>query len=104
MKDPHLFITSCRDLAEYSILHYSKQVKYNGENTKDAHSLRFVIYHPEIHRTESKTDNLKTIKDTRKIHSIWNTGVEGGARKTKHFMLLQHLYAWDWRVPIQGLC
>ena len=64
MRDPHLFITSCRDLAEYSILHYSKQVKCNGENAKDAHSLRFVIYHPEIYRMESKGKNLKTIKDT----------------------------------------
>ena len=81
MKDPHLFITSFRDLTEYGILHYSKQVKCNGENTKDAHSLRFVIYHPEIHRTEGKTDNLKTIKDTRKIHSIQNTGVSGVLEK-----------------------
>ena len=104
MRDPHLFITSCRDLAEYSILHYSKQVKCNGENAKDAHSLRFVIYHPEIYWMESKGKNLKTIKNTQKIHSIRNTGVEGVLEKLKHFMLLQCLYAWNWRVPIQGLC
>ena len=39
IKDPHRMMTTCQKLAEYSILHYTRQIKCTGEDRKEAHSV-----------------------------------------------------------------
>ena len=60
IKDPHRMMTTCRELAEYSMLHYTRQIKCTGENRKEAHSLIQVFYHETIPRQGSEK-NLKTV-------------------------------------------
>lgn len=76
IKDPHLFLNTCKALGEYSSLHYSKQITCTGNNSKLSHSLTAVFYHEEILPIKYSTD-LKALSCTRKIHSIHHAGKSG---------------------------
>ena len=43
IKDPHLYLTTCKEFVEYAILHYTKQIVCTGDNSKSAHSLTAVF-------------------------------------------------------------
>ena len=71
------------------MLHYTRQIKCTGENKKEAHSLIQVFYHETIPR-QHLTENLRTIRDTRKIHSIQNTGTPGILQKKNMSCFCSH--------------
>ena len=56
-----------------------RNIPCSGDDTgkkNPAHSLMKLFYHESINRTSTPSD-VKTIPDTRKIHSIRNMGTEG---------------------------
>ena len=74
VKAGQVSISSCEDIIEISRSKYEKQQCCTED--QEEHSLRIVFYHPEIPR-EGKLPKLKRVIDTREIHSIRNTGIEG---------------------------
>ena len=71
-------ISSCKEMLECCRKVYDRQGTCT--EVKEEHSLRKVFYHEEIHRKKDKTI-LRRVVDTRKIHSIRNTGTEGVLEK-----------------------
>ena len=71
-------LSTLEEIAEYCSLKFDKQVACIAE--KISHSLKKVFLHKEI--TRDKTlPKLKRVIDTRKLHSIRNTGHEGVLEK-----------------------
>ena len=81
-------LTTLEEIAEYCALKFDKQIACTDE--KPSHSLKKVFLHKEITRDKS-LPKLKRVIDTRKLHSIRNTGHE-----ERMYLLLCTMFSLHW--------